>query len=202
MTLFLFEMVFMDTTATIPTGTMAERWDFRNFIIYGFWVGMFPYAIYGNWVWGGGWLAQLGQNFGLGHGAVDFAGSGVVHMCGGMIAPRGRNLHRAASRQIRPGRQAARHSRPRRADGHARNIHSGLRLVRVQPRLDPRRHGPPHRDRRGEHDARGRRCLRRHDAHHVSRDRQARSDHAVQRPARGPRRHHRAVRVREYGRAP
>ncbi len=86
MTLFLFEMVFMDTTATIPTGTMAERWDFRNFIIYGFWVGMFPYAIYGNWVWGGGWLAQLGQNFSLGHGAVDFAGSGVVHMCGGMIA--------------------------------------------------------------------------------------------------------------------
>lgn len=85
-TLFLFEMVFMDTTATIPTGAMAERWNFKNFIFYGFWVGMFPYAIYGNWVWGGGWLAQLGQNFRLGHGAVDFAGSGVVHMCGGMIA--------------------------------------------------------------------------------------------------------------------
>ena len=86
MVLFLFQMVFMDTTATIPTGSMAERWNFKNFIVYGFWVGMFPYAIYGNWVWGGGWLAQLGQNFGLGHGAVDFAGSGVVHMCGGVIA--------------------------------------------------------------------------------------------------------------------
>lgn len=85
-TLFLFEMVFMDTTATIPTGTMAERWNFKNFVIYGFWVGMFPYAIYGSWVWGGGWLAQSGINWGLGHGAVDFAGSGVVHMCGGMIA--------------------------------------------------------------------------------------------------------------------
>jgi ammonium transporter, Amt family len=85
-TLFLFQMVFMDTTATIPTGTMAERWNFKHFVVYGFWVGMLPYAIYGNWVWGGGWLAQLGQNFGLGHGAVDFAGSGVVHMCGGMIA--------------------------------------------------------------------------------------------------------------------
>ncbi len=85
-TLFLFEMVFMDTTATIPTGTMAERWNFKHFIVYGFWVGMFPYAIYGNWVWGGGWLAQLGQNFALGHGAVDFAGSGVVHLCGGVIA--------------------------------------------------------------------------------------------------------------------
>ncbi len=84
--LFLFQMVFMDTTATIPTGAMAERWNFKNFIIYGFWVGMLPYALFGNWVWGGGWLAQLGQNFGLGHGHVDFAGSSVVHMCGGMIA--------------------------------------------------------------------------------------------------------------------
>ncbi|HXM26259.1 MAG TPA: ammonium transporter [Chthoniobacterales bacterium] len=84
--LFLFQMVFMDTTATIPTGAMAERWNFKNFIIYGFWVGMLPYAIFGNWVWGGGWLAQLGQNFGLGHGHVDFAGSSVVHQTGGMIA--------------------------------------------------------------------------------------------------------------------
>ncbi len=85
-TLFLFQMVFMDTTATIPTGAMAERWNFSNFVIYGFWVGALPYALFGNWVWGGGWLAQLGYNFGLGHGHVDFAGSSVVHMCGGMIA--------------------------------------------------------------------------------------------------------------------
>ncbi len=84
--LFLFQMVFMDTTATIPTGCMAERWNFKHFIVYGFWVGMFPYAIYGSWVWGGGWLAQSGINWGLGHGAVDFAGSGVVHMVGGTIA--------------------------------------------------------------------------------------------------------------------
>ncbi|EDY16242.1 ammonium transporter [Chthoniobacter flavus Ellin428] len=99
-TLFLFEMVFMDTTATIPTGTMAERWNFKNFIVYGFWVGMFPYAIYGSWVWGGGWLAQSGINWGLGHGAVDFAGSGVVHMCGGMIAIAGGLGLRPAPRQI------------------------------------------------------------------------------------------------------
>jgi Amt family ammonium transporter len=84
--LFLFQMVFMDTTATIPTGAMAERWNFKNFILYGFWVGMLPYALFGNWVWGGGWLAQLGLNFGLGHGHVDFAGSSVVHQTGGMIA--------------------------------------------------------------------------------------------------------------------
>jgi ammonium transporter, Amt family len=84
--MFLFQMCFMDTTATIPTGAMAERWNFKNFILYGFWVGMLPYALFGNWVWGGGWLAQLGQNFGLGHGHVDFAGSSVVHMTGGVIA--------------------------------------------------------------------------------------------------------------------
>ena len=84
--LFLFEMVFMDTAATIPTGAMAERWNYKSFFIYGFWVSMFGYALFGNWVWGGGWLAQLGQNFGFGHGHVDFAGSSVVHLCGGMIA--------------------------------------------------------------------------------------------------------------------
>lgn len=84
--LFLFEMVFMDTAATIPTGAMAERWNFKSFFIYGFFVSMFGYTIFGNWVWGGGWLAQLGMNFGLGHGHVDFAGSSVVHMTGAMIA--------------------------------------------------------------------------------------------------------------------
>lgn len=85
-TLFLFQMVFMDTTATIPTGSMAERWKFKSFIIYGFFISMFVYPIFGNWVWGGGWLSQLGVNFGLGHGHVDFAGSSVVHMVGGVAA--------------------------------------------------------------------------------------------------------------------
>jgi Amt family ammonium transporter len=85
-TLFLFQMVFMDTTATIPTGAMAERWKFLAFCVYGFFISMLIYPIYGNWVWGGGWLSQLGSNFKLGHGAVDFAGSGVVHMVGGVTA--------------------------------------------------------------------------------------------------------------------
>jgi len=84
MAIFFFMMVFMDTTATIPTGAMAERWAWRNFVIYGLWVA-FPYCLYANWVWGGGWLAQMGVNWGLGHGAVDFAGSGVVHGMGGII---------------------------------------------------------------------------------------------------------------------
>src|SRR5471032_821968 len=84
--LFLFQMVFMDTTATIPTGAAAERWRFSAFMIYGVCIGTFMYPVFGNWVWGGGWLSQLGSNFGLGHGHVDFAGSSVVHMQGGVIA--------------------------------------------------------------------------------------------------------------------
>jgi ammonium transporter, Amt family len=85
MALFFFMMVFMDTTATIPTGAMAERWAWKNFCLYGLWVAL-PYCLYANWVWGGGWLAQGGINWGLGHGAVDFAGSGVVHAMGGVLA--------------------------------------------------------------------------------------------------------------------
>jgi len=84
--MFLFAVVFMDTAATIPTGAMAERWKFAAFFIYGFFMSMFLYPLYGNWVWGGGWLSQLGVNLGLGHGHVDFAGSSVVHMTGGVTA--------------------------------------------------------------------------------------------------------------------
>jgi Amt family ammonium transporter len=85
-TLFLFQVVFMDTAATIPTGAMSERWKFVSFTIYGVLVGALIYPLFGNWVWGGGWLSQLGANFHLGHGHVDFAGSSVVHMTGGVIA--------------------------------------------------------------------------------------------------------------------
>jgi Amt family ammonium transporter len=84
--MFLFAVVFMDTAATIPTGAMAERWKFSAFFIYGFFMSMFLYPLYGNWVWGGGWLSQLGVNARLGHGHVDFAGSSVVHMTGGVTA--------------------------------------------------------------------------------------------------------------------
>jgi Amt family ammonium transporter len=84
--LFLFQMVFMDTAATIPTGAMAERWRFTSFVIFSLVISTITYPIFANWVWGGGWLSQLGHNFGLGHGHVDFAGSSVVHMVGGVAA--------------------------------------------------------------------------------------------------------------------
>jgi Amt family ammonium transporter len=85
-TMFLFQMVFMDTTCTIPTGAAAERWKFSSFVLFSFVVATIIYPIYANWVWGGGWLSTLGTNFGLGHGHVDFAGSSVVHMTGGVMA--------------------------------------------------------------------------------------------------------------------
>jgi len=84
--LFFFQMVFMDTTVTIPTGAMAERVKYSAMVITSFFISMFLYPLFGNWVWGGGWLATLGKNFGIGHGVVDFAGSAVVHSMGGMIA--------------------------------------------------------------------------------------------------------------------
>jgi Amt family ammonium transporter len=83
---FLFMMVFMDTTATIVTGACAERWSFKSFCIFSLFVGGLIYPVFGGWVWGGGWLAQLGYRSGLGHGAVDYAGSGVVHLQGGALA--------------------------------------------------------------------------------------------------------------------
>src|SRR5256885_6513643 len=86
MVLFLFQMVFMDTTTTIVTGSACERWKYAAFIISTFFLGAFTYPIFANWAWGGGWLANLGANFGLGKGYCDFAGSCVVHSVGGVTA--------------------------------------------------------------------------------------------------------------------
>jgi ammonium transporter, Amt family len=83
--LFLFQMVFMDTAVTIPTGAGAERWKFTSFVAFSFVAAAIIYPMYANWVWGGGWLSNLGA-FGLGHGHVDFAGSSVVHMTGGVMS--------------------------------------------------------------------------------------------------------------------
>src|SRR5438094_977870 len=57
-----------------------------GFLVISVFVGPFIYPICANWTWGGGWLAMLGKNVGLGHGHVDFAGSSVVHMTGGVMA--------------------------------------------------------------------------------------------------------------------
>ncbi len=83
---FLYMVAFMDTTATIPTGSMAERWTWKAFVGWGLFCGAIYYPLFGAWTWGGGWLSQLGNSAKLGFGYVDFAGSGVVHAAGGVAA--------------------------------------------------------------------------------------------------------------------
>ena len=82
--IFLYMAAFMDTTATIPTGAMAERWKWGSFVIWGLFCGAIYYPLFAAWTWGGGWLAKTWDTLGLGAGYVDFAGSGVVHVVGGV----------------------------------------------------------------------------------------------------------------------
>ena len=84
--LTLFEVVFMETAGYIIVGAICERITFGAFLLCELFVGAILYPIFGCWVWGGGWMSQLGTTMGLGHGYVDFAGSTVVHAVGGFCA--------------------------------------------------------------------------------------------------------------------
>ena len=75
---FIFQTMFCATAATIVSGAMAERTKFSNYLLYSVLISAFVYPISGHWGWGGGWLAELGFH--------DFAGSTMVHACGGMLA--------------------------------------------------------------------------------------------------------------------
>ncbi len=83
---FLYMVAFMDTVATIPTGSMAERWKWKSFVWWGLFCGAVYYPLFAAWTWGGGWLAKSWETLSLGAGYVDFAGSGVVHAVGGAAA--------------------------------------------------------------------------------------------------------------------
>lgn len=74
----IFQTVFCATAATIVSGAMAERTKFSAYCIYSFLISLIVYPVSGHWIWGGGWLAQLGFH--------DFAGSTAVHMVGGCAA--------------------------------------------------------------------------------------------------------------------
>lgn len=74
---FIFQTVFCATAATIVSGAMAERTKFSMYVIFSIVVSTLIYPIEGHWVWGGGWLSEMGFH--------DFAGSTVVHTCGGVI---------------------------------------------------------------------------------------------------------------------
>ena len=84
--LFFFEVVFMETAGYIIVGAICERITFGAFLLCELFVGALLYPIFGCWVWGGGWLSQLGTTMNLGHGYCDFAGSSVVHAVGGFCA--------------------------------------------------------------------------------------------------------------------
>lgn len=77
-TFLFFQTVFCATAATIVSGSMAERTKFSAYCIYSACISLVIYPVAGHWVWGGGWLSQLGFH--------DFAGSGIVHMLGGTLA--------------------------------------------------------------------------------------------------------------------
>lgn len=74
----IFQTVFCATAATIVSGAMAERTKFSAYCVYSFVISLLIYPISGHWIWGGGWLSQLGFH--------DFAGSTAVHMVGGVAA--------------------------------------------------------------------------------------------------------------------
>jgi ammonium transporter, Amt family len=85
-TMMLFQVVFMETAGYIIVGSVCERITFGAFVLCELFVGALLYPIFGCWVWGGGWMSQLGASMGLAHGYVDFAGSTVVHAVGGFCA--------------------------------------------------------------------------------------------------------------------
>ena len=82
--LWMFQVVFAATAATIVSGAMGERTKINAYMAYSFLISGLIYPIYGHWVWGGGWLAVI--PFLDDYSAVDFAGSGVVHAVGGTAA--------------------------------------------------------------------------------------------------------------------
>ena len=80
----IFQTVFCATAATIVSGSMAERTNFKAYCVYSAIISLFVYPVSGHWIWGGGWLASLGFH--------DFAGSTCVHMVGGAIACLGASM--------------------------------------------------------------------------------------------------------------
>jgi Amt family ammonium transporter len=86
LSVFLYQAILAATAACIPLLALARRLRFLVLWGVGLMFAIFVYPVYGNWVWGGGWLSQLGSTLGLGHGFVDFAGSGTIHALGGFFA--------------------------------------------------------------------------------------------------------------------
>jgi hypothetical protein len=110
---WFFQMVFVATTASIVSGTVAERIKLWPFLLFTVFLTAIIYPIQGSWQWGGGWLSEMGF--------ADFAGSTLVHSCGGWAALTGAIILGA-----RKGKYAV---------GDHRDLHSLARLVRIQRRI-------------------------------------------------------------------
>jgi ammonium transporter, Amt family len=103
----LFQTMFAATAATIVSGAMAERTNFKAYILYTIFITGFIYPVVGHWIWGGGWLASLGFS--------DFAGSTVVHSVGGwaalvgafILGPRISKYNKSGESQAIPGHNIA-----------------------------------------------------------------------------------------------
>ena len=102
---FVFNLVFCATTATIVSGAMAERTKFLSYCVYSAVISAFIYPIEAHWIWGGGWLSQLGFH--------DFAGSCAIHMVGGISA-----LIGAKILGPRIGKYSVRTGKPHAIPGH------------------------------------------------------------------------------------
>ena len=122
----VFQTVFCATAATIVSGSMAERTKFSAYCCYSAAISLIVYPISGHWIWGGGWLAQLGFH--------DFAGSTAVHFVGGVTACLGAGCS-APHWQVQQGGHAARHPRPQPDRHGAGRFHPVVLLVRLQRRL-------------------------------------------------------------------
>jgi ammonium transporter, Amt family len=104
---FMYQLMFAATAATIVSGAVAERLKVSSYLIYTVIISAFIYPIVGHWIWGGGWLAQLGL--------IDFAGSTVVHSVGGwaalaaamVLGPRIGKFNRDGTSNVIPGHNLA-----------------------------------------------------------------------------------------------
>ena len=178
-TTFFFQAVFAATAVTIASGAMAERTKFSSYLIFSAIMCAVIYPVVVHWTWGGGLIADIGWSVGTAEDGSDitarfsdFAGSGVVHMTGGIAALMG-----AYFLGPRIGKFDA-NGKARAIPGH--NIPFVIlgvfisvgRLVRLQPRLRTARRRVRHHG-RGQHDDRCSRRRIRHDDRDLARGRQA-----------------------------